>query len=266
MNQFLNDEQHTSPFWLLVHERPPWILAEYLNCLKLKTLKNLKQGKIRFQANRKKLLHQNYNKEENMYALKKCLAFGILALALGTSGFSVAQAKEMKSPDLMMARMMKLGAPSEHHKALGAFVGRWNYTVTMQMTPNSKPQLMKGVSENKWVLGNRFIQEDVTGADTVHPFQGMGLIGYDNIRHEYISTWVDSMSTGMMEAAAQYDPVTQTFKEGGSVSCPITGEKHRKFRGVIKILDSNHYTYEMYMKDANGKEFKSMEINYERAE
>ncbi len=165
----------------------------------------------------------------------------------------------------VMQKMMKLGAPGKHHQVLDMFVGKWNYTVESRMIPQAKPQIMKGTSENKWILGNRFIQEEVTGGEAAQPFQGIGLLGYDNIRQEYTSVWLDNMGTGMMEASAVYDPSTKTFAEKGTVSCPLTGEKHRKYRAIWKITDDNHYTYEMYM-EANGKEFKSLEINYERAE
>lgn len=92
------------------------------------------------------------------------------------------------------------------------------------------------------------------------------MTGYDNVRKEYNSVWLDNMGTGIMEASAQYNPATQTFMESGAFSCPMTGEKHKKFRAVWKIIDHDHYTYEMYTQGPGGKEFKSLEIDYQRAE
>jgi len=202
-----------------------------------------------------------------MRRLKGCMAAG-LALVLVVSLSFAAMAKDMgmSGQNKMMAQMMKWTTPGPHHKTLEALVGKWNVTATMWMAPNTKPQVMTGTSENKWVLGGRFIQQDVMGSDAQHPFQGMGLIGYDNIRQEYTSMWADNMSTGMMESSAQYNPATSTFMESGSVSCPMTGQKNRKFRGVTKIVDADHYVFEMYMHDARGKEFKAMEIDYTRAQ
>lgn len=134
------------------------------------------------------------------------------------------------------------------------------------MTPASKPQEMTGVNENKWIFGNRFIYEDVKGADPKMPFEGIGILGYDNAAEAYTTIWLDNMSTGIMTGTAQYDPKTQTFAEKGTFSCPLTPKQRRRYHAVCKIIDDNHYTYEMYMTDpASGKEFKSMEISYTRA-
>ena len=45
----------------------------------------------------------------------------------------------------------------------------------------------------------------------------------------------------------------------------VTGDTASPFRGVLKWADNDHYTYEMYTRTPDGKEFRSMEIVYERA-
>jgi hypothetical protein len=167
----------------------------------------------------------------------------------------------------MMQEMMKLGSPSENHKHLDTLVGKWEYTATWWMEPQSKPEVMKGSSENSWVLGGRFIQQQATSpAQGEHPaFTGMGLTGYDNMKNEYNSIWVDNMATGMMKATGQFDKKSNTMIEKGTFSCPMTGEKSKAFETKWKITDNDHYTYEMWVKDTKtGKQFKSMEIAYQR--
>src|SRR5262245_36652559 len=65
----------------------------------------------------------------------------------------------------MQAAMQKYIAtikPSEHHKKLDPFVGKWNITIRMwMMGPGGPPTETKGKSEIKWVLGDRFVQEDL---------------------------------------------------------------------------------------------------------
>ena len=46
------------------------------------------------------------------------------------------------------------------------------------------------------------------------PYSGIGITAYDNLRKRYISTWIDSMGTGIftMEGTANTDGKTITLK------------------------------------------------------
>ena len=83
-------------------------------------------------------------------------------------------------------------------------------------------------------------------------FTGIGMNGYDNHTKKYVSTWMDSMGTGIyyMEGKASGDGKTITQK--GQYDDPIEG--HMKLRGVTKIVDSNSEIFEMYGTDKSGKE------------
>lgn len=166
-----------------------------------------------------------------------------------------------------MKEMEKLMAPGENHKILDQLAGQWNHKVRWWMTPESPVEENMGTNNNHWIFGKRFLQQDVHGknAKTGQPFEGVGYVGYDNVKQQYTTMWIDNMATGMMTANATYDSATKTFAETGTFSCPMSGEKDKPFRSVMKIVDANHYTYEMYTKAADGKEFKNLEIAYERA-
>ena len=98
------------------------------------------------------------------------------------------------------------------------------------------------------------------------PFEGIGIIGYDNVAKEYNSIWLDNVSTGIMKASAKYDDATNVFTEEGSFSCPLTGKKDNSYKSITKIIDADHYSYEMWHDDVKtGKNYKAMEISYERA-
>jgi hypothetical protein len=96
------------------------------------------------------------------------------------------------------------------------------------------------------------------------PFTGMGLTGFNNLTGEYQSVWLDNMGTGMMISNGQFDAETNAISEAGSFSCPISGQKNMPFRSVWKVVDNDHYIYEMYTTDEAGAEFRMMEITYER--
>ncbi len=175
-------------------------------------------------------------------------------------------AQKMGITDAKMAEMMQLSSPGEQHKNLEPLVGSWTYVLRMWADAKAKPDESKGTSVNKWIMNGRFVQSDVKGTAMGQPFEGMNIVGYDNLKAEYQSSWIDNMATGMMTSRSAYDAATRTFNETGAYSCAMTGIKDRPFRGVLKLVDDKSHTYTMYHNGPDGKEYKAMEITYNRAQ
>ena len=202
--------------------------------------------------------------------MKKAMLFVLTAFLLaGTSSAFAEDAAAPAAPDAAMQakmeEMKKLGAPGENHKLLEPMIGNWKANVKFWMSADAKPEESMGSSSNHWILGGRFVQQDFKGTSMGQPFEGLGIMGYDNIRGEFTSLWMDNMATGVMVGSSQYDAASKMFSGNATMSCPMTGEKNRAMRSVCKTVDANHLTHEMYMNDKDGKEFKAMEISYERA-
>ena len=200
-------------------------------------------------------------------ALSTALVFAVTPGHAGTDKKSDAKADGKECP-MMSPETMKLMAPGDAHKTLEAFAGKWNYTVQHRMAPDAPAMEMKGKTVNRMIMGNRFLQQEAKGqamkGQKMPAFEGMGLTGYDNVRKEYTTTWVDNMNTGMMTSTAQFDAAKNALTEKGTFSCPMTGKRNMNFRSVWTLVDKNKYTYEMFTKDEKGKEFKAMEIAYTR--
>src|SRR5437879_9050116 len=105
----------------------------------------------------------------------------------------------------IMADMQKAASPNENHKVLDALVGNWEHSGKAwmmspdgKMSPEAKPEEFKGTNTNQWILGGRFIEQQVKGQMMGQPFEGIGMIGYDNTKGEYVSVWLDNMNTGLM--------------------------------------------------------------------
>lgn len=166
----------------------------------------------------------------------------------------------------LQARMQEYSTPNEHHEFLKSLAGSWQANVKFWMDPKGEAQESEGTSEAGMILGGRFLEQKFNGTFMGQPFEGRGIYGYDNLRKEYTGLWFDSMATGVMTSSAQYDSATKTMTEQGVMSCPITNEAHRWVKAVTTFIDADHYTYESFMKDADGKEFRSMIIAYVRAQ
>lgn len=162
------------------------------------------------------------------------------------------------------ADMMALCKPREGHKALNDLVGDWTYVTKFWESPNGKPNESTGTSKSVWALDGRFLQQNAKGIVMDQPFEGTGMTGYDNLRKEYQSTWADNMSTHLMYLRGTMDASKKVLTSTGTGSDFMTGNKNAQIKTVITIVDKDHHNFEYYTRDAHGRMFKSMEINYTR--
>ena len=130
------------------------------------------------------------------------------------------------------------------------------------MAAGALPKESTGTSESTWIMGDRFVQEQASGICMGQPFEGMGIIGYNNGTGKYSSYWIDNMGTGTMYSEGAYDAGTKTISSSGILFCPCRGET--TYRSVLVITDKNSHIYDMYMTEKDGTEFLAMKINYTR--
>ncbi len=192
------------------------------------------------------------------------VVFATSLAVFGTSGNAEETDTEAPMDPALMEKMKALTSPAEAHRVLEPLAGMWTYTGFFWMAPDQPAQEMKGTAHNTMVYGGRFLKQEIEGPWMGETFHGLGFTGYDNIKGEYVSTWLDSMATGIMSVAGQYDPSTRTLKQSGANSCPLTGEKARYGRSEWTVIDHDHTTYKSYMAGPDGTEFKTMEIKYTR--
>lgn len=175
-------------------------------------------------------------------------------------------AKDKKPSQMDMQAMMdtykKLATPGEPHKLFASLAGSWTTTTKEWMEPGKPPTESTGSAEMKMLLDGRFLQQDYTSIMMGQPYSGIGLSAYDNLRKKYVSTWIDSMGTGIfvMEGTASADGKTITLR--GQHNEPGGGVMTH--RAIWKIADNNTQTFEMYGTHKGGKEIKMMEITYAR--
>ena len=180
---------------------------------------------------------------------------------------SVAMAKDKKpekqmDPQAMMEMYQKLATPGEPHKLFASLAGSWTTKTKEWMEPGKPPTESTGTAEMKMLLDGRFLQQEFTSQMMGQPFSGIGIDGYDKLRKRYVTTWIDTMGTGIfqMEGTASADGKTITLK--GRHDEPGGGQMTH--RAVWKIVDGNTQTFDMYGTHKHGKEMKMLEIAYTR--
>lgn len=191
-------------------------------------------------------------------------------LGLGCSSTSKGSARaeplptSMRSEEAMMEKWTAYATPGTQHKKLDERVGKWNLKVRSWMSPEAPVNESTATSEIKWILDGHYLAEEVHGDMMGQPFKGMGLIGYDNAKKEYFATWTDNMGTGLFVQRGNYDSTGKTLALDGEMVCFMRGHDVPT-RTIETAMSPNQWKMEMYGPDAEGNEFKTMEIVYTRA-
>lgn len=204
--------------------------------------------------------------------MKKWMLLASLAILAGVTFALVPQLSAdhheqagMEMTDEQKAEMemwMKLGQPGEPHEHMAKFAGSFDAAITSYMAPDTPPMESKGKSENTMILGGRILLQKYTGNMMGMPFEGYGLMGFDNYTKEYISIWCDNMSTMIMTMTGTSDESGKTTMTG-TMPDPKTG-KDITLKSVSMMKDENTFVFEMYHQDSGGEAFKNMEITYTR--
>ena len=173
--------------------------------------------------------------------------------------------KKMPSQEEMMKRWQEAMTPGEPHKMLEESVGTWDAEVKAWMNgPNGEPLISKGTSEQKMVLGGRYLQQDFTGDMIEQPLAGTGFTGYDNFKKKYVSFWIDNMGTGMSTMEGTMDKDGKAVTMWGKMDEPMTGEKDKKVKYVTRFVDKDTQVFEVYDVKTYGEKKPTMQITYKR--
>jgi Protein of unknown function (DUF1579) len=167
------------------------------------------------------------------------------------------------SQERMMALWEAAMTPSEGHARLGPMVGTWSAKTTFLMAPGEAAHVSEGTSEHRLILGGRYLEQAYSGTSMGMPFEGRGITGYDNVRKRYFGIWLDSFGTGIITSIGTGRPTADKMTAAAEGYEP-SGKKV-VFDTVVRIQDHDHHTYEMWTKAPNGKRFRNMLVEYERA-
>ena len=183
----------------------------------------------------------------------------------GMKGHADEMGKMAQEMDPEMKAWMEAATPGPNHKLLDYSVGTWDTLVRTWDQKTGETQESTGKSTSKWVLDGHYVKTKYTGEFMGMPFEGIGICGYDNIKKTFVSTWMDSMSTGIVTEQGSYDPASKTFTFKSEF--PDPSGKTIKSKSTIKIIDNNKHVLTMYHSEPGKDELvKGLEITYTRAD
>jgi hypothetical protein len=171
------------------------------------------------------------------------------------------------SPEDMMAAMKEMSQPTEEHELLKGMEGTWDCVAKFYMAgPDAPPTESKGSSENRLVMGGRYVVQHFKMDEFMgDSFEGMGIVGFDRAKGKYVNDWVDNWSTGIMSMTGEYDEDTKTMDWKGSWDMatpngPVTMPAHH----VVKHVDDDHIVMEFWEAGEDGAEHVGGVITYTR--
>lgn len=163
----------------------------------------------------------------------------------------------------MMQAWMNFMTPGEHHKRLAKEVGTWDVEISSWMDPAQPPTKSKAKYVVSMTMNNLFQVGSLTGNIMGMPFTGQSLAGYDNAKKMYVLTWIDNLSSGMVNMTGSYNEKEKSMNFSGTQTDPLTGN-NVNIREEIKYHSGDHYTMTMYGPGMDGKEMKMMEAVYKK--
>jgi hypothetical protein len=180
----------------------------------------------------------------------------------GLSG--MAQDDPAAQAQAAMQAMMKHMEVTPIHKAMAERVGKWEAHSKMWSMPGQPPEEATGTIENSAILGGRYLLSHYKSTIMGMPFEGYGVMGYDNTKKTYSSSWIDNMSTNMIYMTGSYDEATKSYTFTGTMTDPMSGGDVET-KSVTRIESKDRFVMEMYMMMGD-QEMKFLEIVHTRAE
>ncbi|MGQ0738341.1 MAG: DUF1579 domain-containing protein [Bacteroidota bacterium] len=174
--------------------------------------------------------------------------------------------KEWKVVDsaTAMKAWMDYATPGDVHKMISGSDGAWNAEVTNWMAEGAPPTTTMATANNKMIMDGRYQVTEFSGEMMGMPFNGMGILSYDNYKKTFTNVWIDNMGTGIMSMEGQWDDATKSMTLTGKYTNPANGMEC-EMKEVFTMTDNDNQKMEMWGPDqTTGKQYKTMEIKFTR--
>lgn len=160
------------------------------------------------------------------------------------------------------ARLPAAPKPSADHERLDLLAGTFRFERTATL-PGSPPARTTGVSENRWILGNRYLECRSSEGEGASANESVITYGFDIRRRVYFALLIGSRGTNYQNLEGFYDESAHSFvllgKDPGDGRVPGP-----KLRQVVRLEGRDRYVVELFMVPAGRLPQKAVEITYVR--
>ncbi len=154
--------------------------------------------------------------------------------------------------------------PGDYHIMIGQWAGDWTGTGTLWRMADTAAVFSKVKAINKMEMGGRYLISNQTGTIQDSAFDGMSILGYDNAKKLFVSTWIDNFGTGVAKLEGTWNEKKNQLELKGKMVDPSLG-KEVNAKENIRVIDNNNQFMELF-EYPDGKEFKIMEVKFTRSQ
>ncbi len=152
----------------------------------------------------------------------------------GMKGMTAEQEAEM------MKKWMEFATPGAPHAMLGKLEGKWDISSTGMMGD------AKGTATFTKVLGGRYVRQDFAQEiPEMGPFNGIGYLGYNNLKKKYVMTWMDTWGTAITQAEGLASADGKSVHFWGSMD-EMTGEHDKPVVYKHKTISDDKFIFEIH--------------------
>ena len=169
-------------------------------------------------------------------------------------------AMQEMGPAEMMAAMAEMATPGEQHEELMKTCGQWEAKGSFVMDPAAPPMQSTGSMTIEPAMGGRFVKCDFKMDFMGQPFSGLSYAGYDKYHDQYVTVWMDTMSTKITYMEGNHNDDGDLVMKG--ISSTPMGDNPMKI--VTTHHDDDHFTDHFYDQMPDGTWVNTGTIKYTR--
>jgi hypothetical protein len=151
--------------------------------------------------------------------------------------------------------------PDAEREVLTSQVGTWEASVESFMAAGA-PTVSSALEVSRLECGGRWLVTEFKGSVMGQPFEGHGVLGWDQTRKKLVGSWVDSTGSGLQTLEEEYDPKARILS--GAFEGPDMSGKVVASRALTEWKDDNTRVFTMFTPGAPGKETIALRITYKR--
>lgn len=139
----------------------------------------------------------------------------------------------------------RVSQPGPEHRWLKPLEGRWQMEITWTGTDGVTRQVM-GVSENRWILGGRFLRCEATASEEGIPVEALTFYGFNANHNRFSALRLDNLGTDYLELLGTYDPVARSFILTGRERDELSGVRVT-YRMRLQVEGPDRHTVELFL-------------------
>ena len=196
-------------------------------------------------------------------ANRPSLALLLVAVTFAASPAVARQEANDQEMAEMMRRAQRFTQPAERHRVLERFLGSWD-TETRVVMGGARPEAEKGTAEGSWVMDGRWLEIRGLGSMLGMPLETLQVIGYDNFKMSFVTTFVSSMDTAMNHSEGDLTADEDVLITYGTLDEYLTGEHDKMVKYVWRFTSPDRIVFEVHDLPIGETDTKVVEVVYTR--